>query len=241
MLYNFFSYVVCREHTLCYLFFVRLSTQQFFSSHLMWTYRQESQYTWLWTSQHSSQTHQLTSVYQACTIYPQRGVFWNFCSIYSMNLWLDYQIIAVAFSLGQTWWTVRILPVTGEGDWSEEVLHFHTPCVFVVMRHVSRLTAQFKMCTSKIVVTYWRAASVGVQVCFSLYMPFDSSSRSRFVMVAWSNHFVSCSLINPLCPGNSIVAVLWFIVAPWPLFYVACLLVSSEDNWLMLLLLLRKE
>jgi len=30
-----------------------------------------------------------------------------------------------------------------------ESLHFHTSCVFVVMRHVSRLTAYLKMCTSE--------------------------------------------------------------------------------------------
>jgi len=49
-------------------------------------------------------------------------------------------------------------------------LHFHTPCVFVVMRHVSRLTAEFKICKSGMIVraTHLRAATVGVQVCFSL-------------------------------------------------------------------------
>jgi len=96
-------------------------------------------------------------------------------------------------------------------------LYFHTPCVFVVMRHVSRLTAWFQMCTlaSVMVVTYFRAAPIGVQVCFSVQTPFDPSWRSQ--SVAWSNHFSSCSLINPLCSRNSIVAVLkCFVVAPWP-------------------------
>jgi len=104
-------------------------------------------------------------------------------------------------------------------------LYFHTPCVFVMIRHISRLTALFKMCTTVMVVTYFRVVPNGVQFCFNVHIPLDPSWRSQFV--AWSNHFFSCSLINPLFSRNSMVVGLkCFLVAPLSLLYVACVVAS---------------
>jgi len=67
-------------------------------------------------------------------------------------------------------------------------LQGHTPWVFfwVPSRASSRLSAWFKRNTSVIVIKYWRAAPVGVHVCFKRHTCFDPSSRWLFA--ALPNH-----------------------------------------------------
>jgi len=110
---------------------------------------------WLWICrQQSTQSHLVTPALSQCVLFfsglnhlfkldfvSSRRPIKYCCGIFSRS---DVKIVDFASIL--------------RGRLATGSLHFHTPCVFVVMRHVSRLTASFKMCTSVMVVTYFRGS-----------------------------------------------------------------------------------
>ena len=80
----------------------------------------------------------------------------------------------------------------------------------------SRPTVKFKRNTSVIVVMYFRAAPVGVQVCFRRHTYLNPSAR--VTLAAKANYFLFGLLLTPCFSKNTIVALMY---CPLPMLTAA--------------------
>ena len=92
---------------------------------------------------------------------------------------------------------MRILPVTMERETGQRKFHFYTPCVFVVRRHASRVTAKFK-CVHQECLSHIFDQPLLVRKFVSVYKcPLTSLSGKNLAKNVHSS-YKRVSLVQPL-------------------------------------------